>query len=339
MALAEAQRPVFDDLEKRFAMLRETERDSIVNRLEDFVTAEVTARLDEARMSVTDVSGKGTTARQSREVQDFYGTVKLLLTQALRAHLETRIREFARAIVENAKSVAPRIREATLAMIEQRIQAIESTLAIASEDENSRVVTYLQEMHALTRNFAAEPTTTEQPPAQTASVTSGITAPASSAAPGRAPVHYEIADGATGYTYERIFRPYLDDAERIIVGDPWIRKPYQVDNFARFCALAVRLGAVKEIQLITDSAYGEDHNEADSRLENLRRDLKSRGIAMSFRRDEELHDREIRLSNGVESLARSARRLAALWLAQVRSSASRRRDRPRGNTTANCARF
>jgi Phospholipase D-like domain at C-terminus of MIT len=244
------------------------------------------------------VAGTGTTARQGREVQDFYGTVKLLLTQALRAHLETRIHEFGGAIVENAKSVAPRIREATLAMIEQRIQAIESTLEIASEDEKSRVVAYLQEMQALTRNFAAEPTTTEQPPAQPASATSGITAPASSAAPSRVPVHYEITDGATGYTYERIFRPYLDDAERIIVEDPWIRKPYQVDKFARFCALAVRLGAVKEIQLITGTAFGEDHDEADSRLENLRRDLKSRGIAMSFRRDEKLHDREIRLSSG-----------------------------------------
>lgn len=65
-----------------------------------------------------------------------------------------------------------------------------------------------------------------------------------------------------------------------------------------FWALAIRLGAVKEIRLRTGTAFGEDLDEADSRLETLRRDLKSRGVTLSFTRDEKLHDREMRLSNG-----------------------------------------
>ncbi len=298
MALAEAQRPVFEDLEKRFALLREAERDGIINRLEDFVTAEVTTRLDEARSSVSSVAGAGTTNRQGRDVQDFYAQVKLLLSEALREHLEKRIHEFAAAIIENAKSVAPRIREATLAMIEQRIQAIESTLAIASEGEKARVVAYLQEMHALARNFAADPATTERSELQATSPAPLTGSETVGGTPTRLPVHYEIADGATGYTYERIFRPYLDDAELIEVEDSYIRKPYQVDNFTRFCALALRLGGIKEIRLKTGTAFGEDLDEADSRLETLRRGLESRGVILSFTRDEKLHDREIRLSNG-----------------------------------------
>ena len=301
MALAEAQRPVFDDLEKRFTQHREEARDSIVNRLEDFVTEEVTARLEEARVSVSGVAGTGTAARQGREVQAFYGRVKLLLSQALREHLEKRTREFAVAIIENAKSVAPRIREATLAMIDQRIEAIKSRLSIASEDEKQRVVAYLQEMYGLARNFAAEPTTTIEPPPHPAAPTAMASGAGNDEVAQPAvlqPVHYEIADGATGYTYERIFRPYLDNAEVIEIDDAYIRKPYQVDNFVRFCALAIRLAAVRKIELRTGTAFGEDLDEADSRLETLRRQLAARGVAMSFSRDAKLHDREIRLSNG-----------------------------------------
>jgi predicted GTPase len=297
MALAEAQRPVFDELEKRFTQHRQDARDSIVNRLEDFVTEEVTARLDEARVGVAGVAGTGTVARQGREVQDFYGRVKLLLSQALREHLEKRTREFAAAIVENAKSVAPRIREATLAMIDQRIEAIKSRLAIASEDEKRHVIEYLQEMYGLARNFAAEPATITEPerpalPIPLADDADGVVTPT------LVPVRYEIADGASGYTYERIFRPYLDDAQTIEVDDAYIRKLYQVDNFVRFCALAIRLAAVKTIRLRTGTAFGEDLDEADSRLETLRRQLAARNVVMSFSRHEKLHDREIRLSNG-----------------------------------------
>jgi ATP-dependent Lon protease len=187
-------------------------------------------------------------------------------------------------------------------MIEQRLQAIESTLAIATAEEKMRVIAYLQEMHALTRNFAAEPHTTEGVPSGDGSASSSVaseTTPAETQGDhSRVPVRYAIPDGATGYIYERIFRPYIDGAEQIVVEDPYIRKPYQVDNFARFCALAVRLGAAKAITLKTGTAFGEDLDEADSRLETLRRDLKTRGIELKFTRTEKLHDREVQFSNG-----------------------------------------
>ena len=110
--------------------------------------------------------------------------------------------------------------------------------------------------------------------------------------------HYEISEGTTGYTYERILRPYIDTALKIEVEDPFIRLPHQVDNFARFCALAVRLGKVTEIKLTTGLQPGEPTDEVDSRLETLRRDLRSRNIAFTWNRNPNLHDREIRFDNG-----------------------------------------
>ena len=108
----------------------------------------------------------------------------------------------------------------------------------------------------------------------------------------------QIPEGKTGYTYERIFRPYIDTATRIEVEDAFVRLPHQVDNFTRFCALAVRLAKVKEIWLTTGLQPGEPTDDVDSRLETLRRDLLSRNIEFNWNRNPSLHDREIRFDNG-----------------------------------------
>src|SRR5205085_574314 len=89
-----------------------------------------------------------------------------------------------------------------------------------------------------------------------------------------------------------------DGAEQIAVEDPYIRLPHQVDNFARFCALAVRMGAVKRITLKCGEAFGEELDDGNSRLETLRRDLRSRGIELSITRDSKLHDRAVQFSTG-----------------------------------------
>jgi hypothetical protein len=88
-------------------------------------------------------------------------------------------------------------------------------------------------------------------------------------------------------------------AESITVEDPYIRYRYQVDNFSRFCGLAVSLGAVKHITLKSGTAFGEDVDDADSRLETLKRDLaKNHSVKFEWSRSEKVHDREIIFSTG-----------------------------------------
>jgi ATP-dependent Lon protease len=111
-------------------------------------------------------------------------------------------------------------------------------------------------------------------------------------------VHYEIPENATGYPYERIFRPYIDNATEIILEDPYIRAQHQVQNLYRFCALAIRLGTVQKIILRTGLESDENLKESDSRLEALKSDLNRSGIDFSFERIASLHDREICFDNG-----------------------------------------
>jgi hypothetical protein len=223
IALAAAQTPLLDGLRRNFQSLGEQERDGIVSKLDAFVTEEVEARLDEARARVTNVWGSGTTVRQDEEVSAFYRQIRTLLAEALRSHLDRRIREFAEAILKNAESVGPRIREGSEGVIQERVDAIKSSLAVATEGKKEQVAAYLGKMVALFRDFAANPEATAPQPVATSSA--GLPAPtAELAVKAPEPVatlseqHYVIADGATGYTYERIFRPYIDDAVKIIVG-------------------------------------------------------------------------------------------------------------------------
>lgn len=304
IALAAAQTPLFDGLRRTFQALGEQERDGVVSKLDDFVTEEVQERLDQARSKVSDVWGRGTTIRQTDEVSRFYGEIRKLLADALRIHLETRFRDFAGAIKKNAESVGPRIREASEGVIRQRLAAIESSLQVAAEGQKEQVASYLSGMVALLRNFAASPGSVAITPQSNqgrgedvlaSSATTDIFQQESQTLQEQ---HYEIMENATGYTYERIFRPYIDEATLVVIEDPYIRLPHQVDNFSRFCALAIRCGKIKKIELVSGQQPGDVTDDADSRLETLLRDLQGRGIVFTWRRVLNLHDREVRFDNG-----------------------------------------
>jgi ATP-dependent Lon protease len=72
-----------------------------------------------------------------------------------------------------------------------------------------------------------------------------------------------------------------------------------LENFSRFCGLAVSLGSVKEITLKTGTAFGEDLDDSDARLESIKRDLsKHHGVKLSWSRSEKIHDREFIFSTG-----------------------------------------
>jgi ATP-dependent Lon protease len=110
--------------------------------------------------------------------------------------------------------------------------------------------------------------------------------------------HFTIHYGDIGYSYDRIFEPYLRGAKRIEVDDPYIRLGHQIANFIRFCELAARVGDVSEIRLTTGSDDKAQEVDASEKFETLATDLKENGIHFEYRFDAKLHDREIRLDTG-----------------------------------------
>jgi len=302
MPLAASLASSLDVLSQNIQCSIEGDRDRIVTSLDDFVTPKVRELVEKARKNVASIIVKGVAGRagQLAEIHAFYETVRKLLVEALRKHLESRIGEFAKEIRKIAEvDVSALVRKVSEEVIQQRLDAIASARQVANDGKRQKALTFLSEMVVLFGNSGAEPSAlAENAPSnglvidqQEASLTEVSTSCLREE-------HYEIAEGATGYTYERIFRPYMDGATEITVEDPYIRSNHQVANFTRFCALALRVGSVKSIELITGQRFNEPTDDADSRLETLKRDLLSRNVILKWSRKDGLHDREIRFNNG-----------------------------------------
>lgn len=108
----------------------------------------------------------------------------------------------------------------------------------------------------------------------------------------------EIRENETGFSYDSLFGPYLQGASEIFIQDTFIRKSHQVANFQRFCELAVRIGDCNTIKLRSKEEFGEDLDEVNGKLENLRRSLANHGVKLEVSRDNQVHDREIVLNSG-----------------------------------------
>ena len=298
LSLAQTHQKVLGDFERLLADQAHNERDAILKQLNDFASQEVQTRIQNAKNDVHNVWGGGTTWRQNETVSRFYTTVSKLLNSALREHLDKHFKSFASGLLSQANSVYPQIKADLLANLDERLKAIESTLSLATSEQKIHVTSYLSDiLAALPDVCSARSEMVNLHSQQTTVWTSPSAIP--SAKSTVEPHSYEIPDGATGYGYDRVFGPVLRGAETITVEDPYVRKRYQVDNFSHFCALAITHGSVNHIILKTGASFGEDCADADSRLENLKRELaKSHGVKLEWSRSEKLHDREVILSNG-----------------------------------------
>jgi ATP-dependent Lon protease len=110
--------------------------------------------------------------------------------------------------------------------------------------------------------------------------------------------HFTIMYGDTGYSYETIIGPYLQGAKSVIIEDPYIRLPHQIQNFVRFCETVLKSGTVKKIDLIT--GYDDNTQLADvtEKLEELKQSLLELDVVLEIKLNPNMHDREIRLDNG-----------------------------------------
>jgi len=110
--------------------------------------------------------------------------------------------------------------------------------------------------------------------------------------------HFSILYGDTGYSYESILGPYLRGAESVVIEDPYIRMPHQIQNFVRFCETVLRHSVAKKITLIT--GYDDKTQIADvsSKLEELKQSLLELDVLLEITLNANLHDREIRIDNG-----------------------------------------
>lgn len=110
--------------------------------------------------------------------------------------------------------------------------------------------------------------------------------------------HYTVKYGDKGYGYEGLMLPYFRGAESIVIQDPYIRASHQLVNFQKFCEVAAKADTIRKVELITSSDNQEQEDEARAKLYTLADSLKDYDIALNVKWNSQIHDREIRVSNG-----------------------------------------
>ncbi|CAJ0928111.1 unnamed protein product [Ranitomeya imitator] len=79
----------------------------------------------------------------------------------------------------------------------------------------------------------------------------------------------KIVENATGYSYENLFKPYVDETlTEVWVEDPYIRHMHQFYNFLRFCEMLIKgPSKVKKISLLTSRDESTSFTAAEAEQE------------------------------------------------------------------------
>lgn len=138
---------------------------------------------------------------------------------------------------------------------------------------------------------AADPTTSRAVPANS-----------SPSMPGPKEQHLSFLDGQRGFSFDRFFGPYLRGATRVIVIDPFIRKPYQARNLMELIeTIAEVTDDATEVKVHLVTRTDEDHEHAKKQLANLeliRTNAAVAGIDFDYEFNGTIHDRSISADTG-----------------------------------------
>jgi ATP-dependent Lon protease len=110
--------------------------------------------------------------------------------------------------------------------------------------------------------------------------------------------HLTIRYGDTGYSYRSLFGDYLRDSKRLVVEDPYIRRDYQIRNFLQLCELAVEIGTIKTIELVTASENESQKAEAVKKLDELKESLADCDVVLIYRFEDKIDESRIRTDTG-----------------------------------------
>jgi ATP-dependent Lon protease len=104
--------------------------------------------------------------------------------------------------------------------------------------------------------------------------------------------------GQTGVSYEKLFAPYLREANEITVEDPYIRAPWQIKNFMELVTMIIDTRPVDDlkIHLITNEEE-EKIPELIDRMDDIKDDLAGCGIEFDYK-FQDFHDRCIKTDTG-----------------------------------------
>ncbi|XP_054718314.1 MIT domain-containing protein 1-like [Uloborus diversus] len=109
----------------------------------------------------------------------------------------------------------------------------------------------------------------------------------------------QISNDSVGFSYESIFKKYLDDSvNKVEIDDPYVRTTHQIYNFLNFCELLVRYCPFLNCIVLVTGVHDQDSRNQNTKLQSLKESLRDYSIELTIQFSNTLHDREIRLDSG-----------------------------------------
>ncbi len=112
------------------------------------------------------------------------------------------------------------------------------------------------------------------------------------------PCTLDLKDGQTGFSFRRLFGPYLRGARTITLVDPYIRLDYQIYNLMSFIELLDPEADGIKFQLITSTDSPEEEVELSSKLDQVQEGANAKKIQFTYAFDGTKHDRMIETDTG-----------------------------------------
>ncbi len=109
---------------------------------EDFVSL-MKPILDGFKENVTDIRGRGTTAKQDEEIDKYYWQFKSALKPKLKTCLIQRFKKFSSLLENTSETILPQLREELKSVVDARREAIAASLVQRNETEKAQLLKYL----------------------------------------------------------------------------------------------------------------------------------------------------------------------------------------------------
>ncbi len=163
---------------------------------------------------------------------------------------------------------------------------------ILSSGEKRQIKT-LEEIENESAFDSETPTTVQEAASGTTAKVPQQAAPAE--LPVLGPKHIYVQNNQRGISYKSLFGDYLRGAQKIVIVDPFIYKPYQLDNLADLLMLILDMNDDLEEDLRVElhtRVSDTDPKKQDEALETFKEELSREGVEFDFTYDA-THDRAI----------------------------------------------
>jgi ATP-dependent Lon protease len=115
------------------------------------------------------------------------------------------------------------------------------------------------------------------------------------------PGQFIIRENQSNISFKKLFAPYLSGSSKVLLTDPYIRKPYQMDLLLEFCSFLVDMKHDDEeikLGIITSEDFEFSIDYISRKFDEISESLFDSGIILTYEFKSNIHDRSILADSG-----------------------------------------